>query len=751
MTKLLLLTAVLASFAFGQVSLTAQPPPPVTVAGGIAVGARGGSTLYYWVIARYPAGAAQPSAPAVVPNTVGEFNLSVSNYVTVNWSAMPGATGYDVLRSSSPVYPASPSCSCAVVLNTAGTSVNDTGSALSAYPPGGLNAAVPVNGYLTINNRDEALPYVNLQLLSLRLNELSRLGLISGTPAENDCLKFTGGRLASSGAPCGSGGDPNMVTAAGTLSSDAPVIGAGAKAVGVGSRSGNTTEFATQSGAKTVNKQVTYDASGNLVASPYDVGAASGSSTSQVSSTATVVTIAAGGAAALNTLTGVMTSTPLASATITRTTPNAESGTIRVAIEYNNGSPQNKCYFSTAGGDGLLTPGNYSLSGVTCAAGDEFGVYDYQLATVAVSAGNISVTPVDLRQTVQLWAFQQDTGVLIVGNKIKVDPAVVPLKAGATTGMAVGSLAGDPSAPNNGELWYDSTAHELTARINGINVSLGAGGTPGGASGNVQYNNAGAFAGSSDYAWDNTNKLLTVARNSSTSFPIVRLSNTAALGTNNGSRFEACHDNSPGLNCLMLERAWTNPDGAGAANWTRLFSYFSGVPATYQLIGRKDGTSNQVHLGGSANATLGFASFSDTGAPRFLNAPTAGLGLVSIQGAPPELTGQTGDVAAQILLAASHTAGMYRVCGFVSVTAAGTGSTAAWTVSWRSPASGSDLTHNIFWSAGAAETDTFSVAATNEFNVCKVLRSTGASAIALNPGDMNTATYTTAWTVERLR
>lgn len=206
MTKLLLLTALLASLAFGQVSLTAQPPPPVTVAGGIAVGARGGSTLYYWVVARYPAGAAQPSSPAVVPNTVGELNLSVSNYVTVNWSAMPGATGYDVLRSSSPVYPASPSCSCAVVLNTAGTSVNDTGGALSAYPPGGLNAAVPVNGYLTINNRDEALPYVNLQLLSLRLNELLRVGLISGTPAENDCMKYVGGRLASAGAACGSGG-----------------------------------------------------------------------------------------------------------------------------------------------------------------------------------------------------------------------------------------------------------------------------------------------------------------------------------------------------------------------------------------------------------------------------------------------------------------------------------------------------------------------------------------------------------------
>lgn len=43
-------------------------------------------------------------------------------------------------------------------------------------------------------------------------------------------------------------------------------------------------------------------------------------------------------------------------------------------------------------------------------------------------------------------------------------------------GINVGSQAGDPSAPSNGDLWYDSTANELTARINGANVALGAGG-----------------------------------------------------------------------------------------------------------------------------------------------------------------------------------------------------------------------------------------------------------------------------------
>jgi hypothetical protein len=54
---------------------------------------------------------------------------------------------------------------------------------------------------------------------------------------------------------------------------------------------------------------------------------------------------------------------------------------------------------------------------------------------------------------------------------------------GTNAGINVGSQAGDPSTPANGDLWYDSTANELTARINGANVALGAGG--GGGSGTI--------------------------------------------------------------------------------------------------------------------------------------------------------------------------------------------------------------------------------------------------------------------------
>lgn len=64
-------------------------------------------------------------------------------------------------------------------------------------------------------------------------------------------------------------------------------------------------------------------------------------------------------------------------------------------------------------------------------------------------------------------------------------------------GLNVGSVSGDPSAPANGDLWYDSTGNLLRARINGSTVSLGAGGggSPGGSSGNLQWNNSSSFDG----------------------------------------------------------------------------------------------------------------------------------------------------------------------------------------------------------------------------------------------------------------
>lgn len=66
-----------------------------------------------------------------------------------------------------------------------------------------------------------------------------------------------------------------------------------------------------------------------------------------------------------------------------------------------------------------------------------------------------------------------------------------------TSGLNVGSVAGNPSGLANGDIWYNSTSNAINARINGVTVSLGPSGSgiPGGTSTQLQYNNAGAFGG----------------------------------------------------------------------------------------------------------------------------------------------------------------------------------------------------------------------------------------------------------------
>ncbi len=80
-------------------------------------------------------------------------------------------------------------------------------------------------------------------------------------------------------------------------------------------------------------------------------------------------------------------------------------------------------------------------------------------------------------QSVKVAASPQFVGLTLTGAITFPDNIRQTFNPGATAGgLNVGSIAGDPGTPMNGDLWYDSTANELTARINGANVALGAGG-----------------------------------------------------------------------------------------------------------------------------------------------------------------------------------------------------------------------------------------------------------------------------------
>jgi hypothetical protein len=69
------------------------------------------------------------------------------------------------------------------------------------------------------------------------------------------------------------------------------------------------------------------------------------------------------------------------------------------------------------------------------------------------------------------------------------------------------------SSATDGMMVYDSTTMSFKGRANGVWGSLGSGGgggTPAGNTGEIQFNNAGAFGADNNLYWDNTNKVLKI-------------------------------------------------------------------------------------------------------------------------------------------------------------------------------------------------------------------------------------------------
>lgn len=262
------------------------PAAPINV-GAAYTGEIGSTQVFYYVIARFPGGTTQPSAVAIANNTVGIPNLSASNTVTITWAGVTGATGYDVVRASTNGFPATP-CTCAVVLNTTNLSATDTGAALSQFPSAGVPAIQPAMATFSVDNTSYTTPYINVLLVQNSL----RLALAPRTWTSGNCVQIgTDGNLADAGASC-TGGSANGVTAAGTLTADLPVIGAGAKAVAVGTRSGNTTAYVTTTGTQTNGRCVEIDSNGNHVAAAAGCGASGGGDvTGPASSTADAVVL----------------------------------------------------------------------------------------------------------------------------------------------------------------------------------------------------------------------------------------------------------------------------------------------------------------------------------------------------------------------------------------------------------------------------------------------------------------------------
>lgn len=157
--RLVLAVLAVCSIAAAQnnsISFAAAPPQLATGLRANVVGAGGQTTYYYWVTARYPIGVTMPAGPVRVVNAANV--LAAPNSVTVAWTGAAGATGYDVIRLTTPTFPQTGTCvNCVIASNTAATSFSDIGGAVVNWPTVGTTFAGQARASITLNNRDFAV------------------------------------------------------------------------------------------------------------------------------------------------------------------------------------------------------------------------------------------------------------------------------------------------------------------------------------------------------------------------------------------------------------------------------------------------------------------------------------------------------------------------------------------------------------------------------------------------------------------
>ena len=108
----------------------AQPVQAVAQGSVQVVGTPGLTTYYVWIVANYLVGNAGPSPAFGVSNA--NPVLSSGNYLSASWTAVPGATSYDVLLTSAPTPPTG-ACNCAAATRQTGTSYAIQSNSLNSY------------------------------------------------------------------------------------------------------------------------------------------------------------------------------------------------------------------------------------------------------------------------------------------------------------------------------------------------------------------------------------------------------------------------------------------------------------------------------------------------------------------------------------------------------------------------------------------------------------------------------------------
>jgi len=129
-------------------------PAQVASASVQLVGNPGPAHYSYWIVATFPAGNSTPAGP--FPGSGAPNSLSASNYFAISWTAVQGASSYDVLRSTGPAQPQG-ACNCAVHTGITGTSTTDQSSTLSAYTVTTLDSNMLTHSFSTEATGHEVL------------------------------------------------------------------------------------------------------------------------------------------------------------------------------------------------------------------------------------------------------------------------------------------------------------------------------------------------------------------------------------------------------------------------------------------------------------------------------------------------------------------------------------------------------------------------------------------------------------------